>query len=431
MFRLKSTVFTFLVLLMLILTAVACSSTDETSSDGKVEITYWRHDYEPEVKSLEKLIESFEKEHPNINVKMELIPGGDYETKIRTALAGGTPPDVMGLDGPTLAAYAAQGAVIPLDDYMNNNGNKDDILAPVIESLTYEGKIYAAPLNDASIAMFYNKKMFEEKGIPLPSKNPAEAWTWEQVLDAAKKLNDPDNGVYGWDLGWGFAPGEGSTFAKTPFLWQAGAEILSEDGKTVTLDSPETRKALNFFDTVYNEFKVGTKELPPDAFQTGKLAIMSTGPWGIAYIEDKYPDFKIGEDWDIAPLWKGDKQVTPNGSWNMAITAKSKHPEEAWKFINWVTGVEGAKVWYEDTKNLPARLSTVEAFPELQEYPLNIFVEQSSKYAKPRPVTPAYPAISEAISQMFADVAVADRDIDDVIKETVDAIQEGLDRVKD
>jgi fructooligosaccharide transport system substrate-binding protein len=113
----------------------------------------------------------------------------------------------------------------------------------------------------------------------------------------------------------------------------------------------------------------------------------------------------------------------------MAITNASKHHDEAWLFVNWVTGVEGAKVWYEETKNLPARISTAEAFPELKEYPMNIFVEQSNKFAHPRPVTPAYPAVTTAISKLFADVGIANMNVDDAVAEAVDKIDRAIKKV--
>ena len=398
-------------------------------SGGKVTITYWRHDNEAEVKALNQLIASFEKEHTNIKVKMEVIPYDDYETKIRTALAGGKAPDIMGIDGPFVASYAHQEAIIPLDTYFAANGDLDDITAPVRESLTYNGKIWAAPLNDASVAMFYNKKLFADNNIPLPSENPDEAWTWEQVLEAAKKINNPEKNIYGWEPAWGVGGGEGSAFVKMSLLWQAGAEVLSEDGKTANgyLNSPETKRALEFFSGLYNDSKVAPKELPPEAFESGKLGIMMNGPWHLPYLENSFPDFK---DWAVAPLWKDKKQVTPMGSWNMGITKKSKHPDEAWEFVNWVTGKEGAKVWYEVTKNLPARLSVSEAFPELQQYPLNIWVKQSSTYAKPRPVSPAYPAISKAITELFEDVTLANRNVDEAMNAAVEKVDKAIAGVK-
>lgn len=401
-------------------------------SEKTVEISYWRHDHAVAAASLNKQIEAFEKAHPHIKVKMQLIPYGEYETKIRTSLAAGTPPDILGIDAPMVASYAKQGALLPLDNYMKADGNVEDIVAPVLKSLTYNNQIYAAPLNDASIALFYNKKIFEQKGVPLPSKRVDEAWTWEQMLEAAKKIHDPANQIIAIDPAWGLKTDEGATFTKLPFIWQAGGDILSPDASTAKgyLDSPATLEAIRFFNSLYNVEKVAVKELPPEAFETGKLAMTVNVPAYIETITKKYPNFKLGEDWEVAPLWKGKKQVTPNGSWNMGIAAKSKHPDEAWKFVNWITGVDGAKVWYQDTKNLPARYSTAEAFPELNQYPFNIFVEQSAKYAVPRPVTEAYPTISSIVSTMFQEVVLAGKTPEEAANKAIVGIEEAIARNK-
>lgn len=398
-------------------------------TDEQVEITFWRHDFAPEAASLNKLIASFHDEYPHIKVNMELIPNDQYETKIRTAIAGQSPPDIMAIDGPTMASYAHQGALLPLDDYLNRDGNIDDIAKPVLESLTYDGKIYAAPNNDASLALFYNIKMFEEAGIEVPSPNVDEAWTWEQVLEAAKALNNPGKGVYGLNPSpWGFAGHEGVPFMNMTFIWQAGADILSPDKSTSRgyLDSEESKQALEFWNKLYNVEKVSPKELPQDALPNEKVAMTIEGPWAISAFEVNYPNFKLGEDYGIAPLWKDQHQVTPNGSWNMGISSRTKHPEEAWLFVNWVTGVEGSQVWYEDTKNLPARLSTAAAFDELTQYPMNIFVEQSANFARPRPVTPAYPAVSEAIRLLFEEVGLGGVNIDAALENAVQKIESGI-----
>jgi len=403
------------------------------NADEQVEITFWRHDYAPEAEALKKLIASFEEKNPGIKVNMQLIPNDQYETKIRTALAGGNPPDIMALDAPTLASYANQEAIIPLDDYFAKDGNKDDLLKPVIEGLTYNGKMYAAPNNDGTIVMFYNKKMFQEKGIPLPSKNVDEAWTWDQVLDAARKLNDPAKGIYGWNpTPWGFAGHEGAPYSEMAFLWQAGAEILSPDGSTASgyLDSADAKRAMTFWQSLFNKEKVSPKELPQDAFWNGKVAIHVDGPFAFSYQQQNFPNFKLGEDYDVAPLWKEKKMIGTTGSWNMAITKLSQHPDEAWKFVNWVTGVEGAKVWYQETKNLPARQSTFDAFPELKEYPMNIYAEQLSKYGHPRPVTAAYPAVSEAIRLLFEDVGLGNLNVDEALAKAVKKINDGIAQMK-
>ncbi|GAB2572250.1 ABC transporter substrate-binding protein [Gracilibacillus alcaliphilus] len=409
---------------------IACnndSATDGGSEDGVVELSFWRHEHPEEEAALRNLIESFEEEHPNIKVNMEIQT--DYETAIRTALSGGTAPDIMQIDGPTLASYAENGAILPLDEYYERDGGKDDLLDSVVESLTYEDQMYAAPLNDASVAMFYNKKLFEENGVELPPTEAEEAWTWEEVLEAAKQITDAENGIYGWQPSMGgVQPGEAQVFSLLPYLWQAGGDIVDEDITTASgyLDSDESIRALDFIRSLYHEEGVAPIEQQEDPFPNGVLGISVVGPWEIAYLENEFPDFVFGEDWDIAPLWRDSEQVTPNGSWNMAITSQSDFPDEAWLFIDWVTGEEGAKVWYEKTRNLPARESTMEAFEDLNSHPMKIFVDQAREYAKPRPVTPDYIVISQTFGDLFESVVINNSDVGTAVEGAVEDINNVL-----
>lgn len=427
----------FAVILMTFI--VGCNSesgTETTSENGTgnasesngdiVELIFWRQEHEPEVLAMEKLIESFEEEHPNIKVNMEVKV--DYETAIRTALAGGTAPDVMNLDGPTLASYADNGAIIPLDEFYERDGGKDDILEPVVESLTYNEKMYAAPLNDASLAMLYNKNLFEENGIEFPSEDVNEAWYWDEVLDAAKKVNDPDNGIYGWGPSMGISSGEGQVFSIMPLIWQSGGEILSEDLTTASgyLDTEESKRALDFLRSLPNEEGVTPKEDLEEGFANERIGIIVAGPWEIGRLEQDFPDFVLGEDYGVAPLWRDTEQVTPMGSWNMAITSQSDYPEEAWLFVNWVTGKDGAKVWYEETNNLPARYSTMESYDTFNEYPMNIYADQATNFARPRPVTPEYVTISQVLGDMFEDLMINNSEVDTVVEQAVQEINSAL-----
>ncbi|MGO4374796.1 extracellular solute-binding protein, partial [Paenibacillus sp. MCAF20] len=140
------------------------------------------------------------------------------------------------------------------------------------------------------------------------------------------------------------------------------------------------------------------------------------------YIAEKYPDFKLGEDFDVAPLPKGTRQAVANGSWALGISSKTKYPEEAWLFINWMTSYEGLKIYSSITHDIPARYSVAKEFSELNEYPKNIFVTQNQKYGRPRPITPVFPQVSEAVKNMFEEVTLEKRDLDEAVQDAIDRI---------
>ncbi|XEC94393.1 sugar ABC transporter substrate-binding protein [Paenibacillus tarimensis] len=440
----KRLLISMLALIMVLTVVAACSSSggeQEQPASGNrqndagsqktetVTLKFWRPSgNDAENGAIAKLIENFEAGHTGIKVELENIPFDSYETKIRTALAGKNAADIIAIDAPTMPSYANAGALYDLTPHMEADADLSDIPEGVLESMKYNGKIYIAAISEANLAMFYNKKMFEAKGIPLPPANVDEAWTWEQVLDAAKQLNDPDNGIYGLDPAEGFGGGEGPAYFKTPILWQFGAEVLSPDGSTAKgyLDSEEAKEALRFYQALYHEHKVSPFELPPDPFATGKVAMSVSGIWMLAHFKNNFPDFKFGEDWDIAPLPKAKRQAMANGSWTFGITADSKHPEEAWKLINYMTSTEGAKIYAETTGAMPVRYSVVDQIPTMQEHPYSVFVGQLQKFSKPRPVTPAYPAVSAAIRELFEDVGLGNRDVDAAAAEAVKKIDDAI-----
>lgn len=402
---------------------------EKPNDSGKIQLTFWRNSGNAaENKAFDELVSSFEKKNPNILVNMKSIPYSDYEIRLRTELAAGNPPDILTIDSPTLALYAHTGSLLSIDPYMRKEGEVDDIPDSTLRGLSYKGQIYLAPIVESSIALYYNKKLLKEAGIPLPSEDPNNPLTWDEVLAIAKKVNNPAKGVIGIDPAQGFNDGESPAYFKTPLLWQFGANILSPDETTASgyLDSKKSLEALQFYQDLYHKYEVAAFELPPSAFESGKLAMTVLGSWTLADLEKNHPDFKLGEDFGVTPLPKGKFQFVPNGGWALGITSKSKHPKEAWKFIKYLTGYEGVKKYVTLTGDVPARYSVAKDFPELNEYPKNIFLQQTQKFSKNRPVTPAYPVVSDAIRRLFEDVGIGGKDVKTSAKEAVEKINTGL-----
>lgn len=411
----------------------AADGSKTPAKEQKVKLTFWRNSgNDAENSAYDKLVAQFNEKNPNIKVEMSPIPYADYDTKLRTAIASNNPPDIMTVDAPNMASYAEAGALQPLTDYFKADGNMEDIPETTLSAYTYKDNIYMAPLTESSIALFYNKKMFEDKGIPLPSKNPEEPMTWEQVREAAIKLTDPAKGVFGIDPAQGFQNGGATAYFKYPIIWQFGGEVMSPDGTTSKgyLDSPETKKALQFYSDLYNTDKVSSLEYPPDPFPTGKLAMTIDGSWSLAHFANNFPDFKLGEDYDIAPLPKSPNQAVANGSWALAISSKSKNAEAAWKFVNYVTSYEGSKTYVSMTKDIPVRYSVAKEIAELNEYPKNIFVIQNQKFGRSRPITPIFPQMSEAVNKMFEEVTIGKRNIDASVAEAIKKIDKAYSSLK-
>jgi fructooligosaccharide transport system substrate-binding protein len=123
-------------------------------------------------------------------------------------------------------------------------------------------------------------------------------------------------------------------------------------------------------------------------------------------------------------------QVAPNGGWALGISAKTNYPDEAWEFVEYITSYEASKKFVEITGDLPARYSVAKDFPELKEYPKNIFIQQGQNYSKNRPVTTAYPIISETIKELFEDVGIEGKDVNTSAKDAVEKINTGIKEIQ-
>lgn len=413
--------------------ALAGKSPDKEKPIKQVELTFLRNLANPAFnQAYEEMVAAFEAAHPTIKINMQSMHwGSEYELRLRTELAAGNHPDIMAIDSPNLALYANSGALLSIDSYMKEEGNIDDIPLGVLKGLTYQDEIYLAPIVESSIALFYNMNLFREAGIPFPSGNPDKPLTWNEVLEIAKKINNPAKGVIGIDPAQGFNVGEGPAYFKMPILWQFGADVISPDGSTAEgyLNSPEAIDALQFYQDLYRRHGVASVDMPHAPFETDKLGMTILGSWAIWELQQT-PGFVLGEDYGVAPLPKGKNQVAPNGGWALGISSKTKHPEEAWEFVKFASGYEGSKMFVEISGDLPARYSVARDFPELNEYPKNIFVQQDQNYSRSRPVTPAYPVISEAIKELFEEVGLEGKNVEEAANIAVEKINNGLKDIK-
>ena len=137
------------------------------------------------------------------------------------------------------------------------------------------------------------------------------SWTWEDVYEAAKKLNK--DGVYGIDLNWDL--GEGQIYGLAPIVWSSGAELLSKDGKVANgyINSPEAVEALTYYQKFATEGLMNLQPLPNE-FEEGKAAMYLMGSWEFTKLNNDYPDFEYGVTYYPASA-KTKKVVSPSGDW--------------------------------------------------------------------------------------------------------------------
>ncbi|MFZ7942529.1 ABC transporter substrate-binding protein [Neobacillus sp. 19] len=341
---------------------------------------------------LKKVIEEFEKENPDIKVEMELAPFSQLMESIEIKLGSkASDTDLIFVDSPLVVNYSVKGYLEPLDKLLESESKKKWVKS-ALDTVTYKNQIMAAPMNNSSQVLFYNKDILTEKGIPLPKED--ERLTWEEVIEKAKQLtyNDGQQQVFGFSL-----DRVDTSFQFLPLAQGLGASMLSEDGLTTEgfTNSPKAMKAFTFYSDLYNKWKVSPKinqEESLDYFISGKVAMFL----GLSHNLPKLVDSKLNFGVTLFPYFKDGEVATPTGSWNIGISKFSKNKKEAAKFLEYLTVGKGAETMFEVGGTLPVHIDLLDKIfkdPMYNEFPkivIKMSAEESRTTATPRPKTPGY-----------------------------------------
>jgi len=309
--------------------------------------------------SYEELVATFEGLFPNIDVQYEPVPS-DYDTKLQTDLAAGNAADVFVYTDILAPNLTASGVLQPLDEMMAASGvNINDFYPDLVANFQYEGQTYGLPKDFSTLAMVYDPVAFEAAGITAA---PA---TWDELRAAGEALSE--SGQPPIVLGANFD-------RYMAFLFQAGGSVISEDGSSIVLNSPEAAEAMEFY---YGLYRDGIAQTPADvggswtgdAFAKGLASIVFEGPWMFGALESTDPE----KEFTVAPMPAG-----PGGQATLAFTvayginaaAAADDPakgQAAWELINYLTGPEGMAAWTSAAILMPSRPALAEGF--LAEYP--------------------------------------------------------------
>lgn len=387
--------------LSLALLSGACGGPTVSAPSGPITLTWISVERgEPRNEGMRKVVELFEKSHPNVKVNLELVPFDQYFQKVSIALTSGSGIDVFDVDSPLVASYAAQDALLPLDDYIDKN-DWQDFVEVERQTATVNGKIMSIPWSSSEQGLYYNVEMLDAAGIK-PATRPEERWTWQQTLEAAKKLTKvgPDGSVQVWGL---TIEQVDRPYQILPLLQSNGAEAISPDGKKVSgyINSPEAVESMRFFSDLFNKDKVSPKKQLQDAFGNKQSALyLANTPW-VNILKTRFPDLKFG----VMPHPYFKKPVTPTGAWHIGVYKKTKYPKEAADLAKTFGSKEMAEVVFKTMNYMPVRNSTYEQFAQdFTQPPFSLFLYELRNTAVRRPSTPAYREYEDILRTAFRNI---------------------------
>jgi multiple sugar transport system substrate-binding protein len=302
--------------------AGASGAAASLASRAPVTLQVWKYTTPTEDPPAQAGIDRWNAAHPDVQVKMQVFPFGDYVgTKLTTAFAAGNGPDVFWVSSETILDYVNAGIAAPVDDLIKDV--RSDFSQASIDAETFDGKLLAIPSEVKPVALFYRKDLLAAAGVTPPT-------TWDELLSAATKLTTPkqsglivevDEGAY-QNVTW------------LPVLWSAGADVLNADGTASALRTDAAASAFDLWGRFISsgaapsKVQGGTGDI--GHLGRGETAMQICGIWAIGDMKATYPDV----DYGIArlPIPPGGTPVTAYGGWSQVVNAKSPNLAQALEF---------------------------------------------------------------------------------------------------
>jgi multiple sugar transport system substrate-binding protein len=358
-------------------------------------------------------VDTFNEQNPKVEAKLlELPENADLqrEQQIQRLRAESNECDVLGMDVIWTAEYAASGWLYDVTPVVE--AHESEFIPSTVETTEYEGQKWAIPFNTNAGFLYYRTNE--------SSKPPT---TWEAVYKDAQK----DNGLVYQGERY-----EGLTVNFLELLYSAGGEVLSEDGETVKIDSPQTREVLDFMrkgiedGAVPKAVTTYEEESSRRAFEAGNATFMRNWPYAYALGKES----NIANEFAVAkfPGFAGNEGAGVVGGYNLGISAFTDNPDGSLAFAEFlVTEPVQKEMFIKAT--LPATVTAVYEDPEVKkEIPFTDELLKAVEQAQARPVSPVYTEISEAIYDNVFEVLNGRQSADSATSQMSSEIEDALKR---
>lgn len=348
------------------------------------------------------LLATFQTTETLVTVDLVNMPSlNDMYRQLLLDFASGTPADLFLLTYRRYPAFAAKETLTDLAPYLSASTviSTTDFYEQAIDALTWQQHLYGIPHNLSGLLVYYNKTLFDAAGVAYPKAD----WTWSDCVETAQALtldHDGDGGKEVWGLGT-----DAITMRVAPFIWMAGGDLVDvpEQPTRLTLDTPEARRALNWFIALQTEYGVVPDPVTEKAeshearFITGRLAM---------YLESRRVTPSLRQntsfDWDVAPLPRLDKRTTVLHADAFCLAAQSQHKAAAWSLIEYATAPAGQLVLTQTGRVVPSnkQVATSAAFLDPTAKPAGSqrFIEALT-YMRRLPLMPTWPDIEAGIGR--------------------------------
>ncbi len=384
-------------------------------SSDVTQLTLWQGVNPPPNRDvLQKLVNKFNQQHPDIQVESLYVGQGDQQMpKILAAVVGDAAPDMLWFAPMLTGQLVELNALRSLDDFLSASPLKAQLDPALSDTMTYEGHVWSIPFGTNNVGIFYRPSLFKAAGITELPK------TWADLRQVAKRLTRDTNGDGRIDTHGILLPlgkGEWSVFTWLPFMWSGGGELIEKKeilryGNRINTGSVVTETV-----NIVNEGAIAALQLwrdliqdgsailsqpergyELDGFLAGKVAMQLSGPWTLGQLQSTKVDF------GVLPIPTGTRSATAIGGENLFLFKSTPARERAaFTFAEYVMSDEFQTEWAIGTGYLPINLKSRENPDYLtfkaQQPAVDVFLQQA-RYGRSRPIFPGYNRISDNLGR--------------------------------
>lgn len=385
-----------ILLLVILLTFISCTN----DADKIITIKFWAMGSEAE--QISKILPEFEKRFPDIKVKVQQIPWTAAQEKLITAFASDNTPDICQLGNTWIPQFASLNAITILDSFIS----KSEVVKPekffpgIWETNIIDDKVYGIPWYVDTRLMFYRKDVFERAGFVSTPKN------WNELYNLCKRIREAQNTKDKFPI---FIPtNEWNSFII--FGLQAGAKLLKEKNTRGNFSSKEFKEAFDFLIRFHKEnltpFGMMQVTNVYQAMAEEYISIYFSGPWNIPEFK-KWMTGELADKWATAPM-PGYKDEYPGvslaGGSSLVIFNNSKHKNEVWKLIEFLSEPDIQLKVYKVTNNLPAVIESWQDSTLANDVYMKAFYQQLQNVVS-APKIPEWEQIVFSKLQQYAEFA--------------------------
>lgn len=389
------------------------------SKDVELSVSIWDANQEPGIK---EILADFTEE-TGIKTKLSVVKWEEYWTMLEAGAQGGSLPDVFWMHSNESERYMSNDMLLDLTDKIAESDKIDPENYPedIWGLYTYDDKYFAVPKDVDTIALWYNKAMFDEAGLAYPTAD----WTWDDVTEAAKKLTKEDGSQYGLAL-----RNDNNQAGYYNLIYDNGGYIISDDKTKSGWDDPKAIEAMEMLEGwikagVMPPLEVMAENGEDVLFQSGKVAMVPQGSWMVAaYRDNEY----TAENCDLVELPKSattGRRVSLYNGLGWAAAANGEHTEEAWKLIEYLGSEEAQKKQAELGVTMSAYNGTSDAWAKSADFNLQAYINMMEDM-EIRPYSKTTVTWENEDNEILKGVYLGEKSMKDACKEMAEQMNEKL-----